>query len=144
MQYLSANKPSDSTKERKEEANGITGQSEDTVDAGKEAESKEPTMVVLGGIVPWPSEEVIKRGALGNIQSLVEQGADPAAIKVKGQENVDEASKEVTREEKPAADVGLRESAPRPQEIVGMPRDMPRVEKPKVFGGLDLYDPDED
>lgn len=55
---------------------------------------------------PWPSEEVIRRGALARIQVLLEQGVDPESV---------------------GADEPGREK---------------REEKPRVFGGLDLYDPD--
>ena len=98
--------------------------------------------------VPWPNEEIIKRGALGQIQVMLEQGVNPesggaaeeAARKVEAEEiknnvQMGEGSMEVTTE----AGRGMEETRER---TVEQPR---REEKPRVFKGLDLdEDSDED
>lgn len=78
---------------------------------------------------PWPGEDVIKRGALGHIQAMVENGVDPASVVSMGPQE------ESRVEEIPvtAGEDSHRQAQPR----------APR-EEPKVFGGLDLYDPDEE
>ena len=90
--------------------------------------------------VPWPTEEVIRRGALAQIQVMLEQGIDPA-----------EAPKELQEETKPEVEVDIKHegdvAAPvrRESTSAGPGRvDMKREEKPAVFGGLDLYDPDDE
>ena len=88
--------------------------------------------------VPWPSEEVIKRGALAQIQGMVEQGIDPAGVGAGDEEEgvkaveMNDGDVEVKREE------GVPEGQAEGRRVVR------REEKPKpmVFGGLDLYDPD--
>ena len=82
---------------------------------------------------PWPGEEVLKRGALGEIQALVEKGMDPARVAGGGGEGGEKV--EVGEEGDQEMGEGLA-----PQ----MMRAERREEKPKVFGGLDLYDPDEE
>lgn len=84
--------------------------------------------------MPWVNDETIKRGALAEIQSMVERGEDPEKVGVGGSEEKGEMMEiggsevGVGREGDVSADGGLV-----------MQR---REEKPKVFGGLDLYDPD--
>lgn len=87
--------------------------------------------------VPWVNDETIKRGALAEIQSLVEKGENP--------ENVgagwSEEGKGETMETGKNEEVVKREGGVSTDGGMGMQR---RDEKPKVFGGLDLYDPDVD
>ncbi|KAL9582693.1 MAG: hypothetical protein Q9203_005387 [Teloschistes exilis] len=98
--------------------------------------------------VPWPTEEVIKRGALGQIQVMLEQGFDPGS---------GGTQKEDAREGKAEEDIGdiqMGEAVARAPMISGQAmvenierRADPRriEEKPKVFKGLDLdEDSDED
>ncbi len=85
--------------------------------------------------VPWVDDDTMRRGALAQIQALVERGEDPADVKSEGAEEdgVKEAGsgmEDVVREQ--MADLGGRDVR-REQES-----------KPAVFSGLDLYDPDED
>lgn len=102
--------------------------------------------------VPWPSEDIIRQGALAQIQVLIEQGIDPtsknidsamdmkpdiyngpsdAAILVDQQ--VEKASGGVAKEERDeAASGGVKSEKGGGEE-----------EKPRVFGGLDLYVPEE-
>ncbi|KAL8734341.1 MAG: hypothetical protein Q9166_001539 [cf. Caloplaca sp. 2 TL-2023] len=95
--------------------------------------------------VPWPSEEVIKRGALGQIQVMLEQGVNPEA---------GGAAEEVARkieEGEEGNDVQMGEGSMEAaveavQQKVDRRVEAPRTEeKPKVFKGLDLdEDSDED
>lgn len=89
---------------------------------------------------PWPGEEVIRRGALGRIQAMLETGQDPLSAGRPEQE-MTEQKEEGVQEDQMQVDV--------PEPVEG--RQARRVathtvqeEKPAVFGGLDLYDPDEE
>ena len=84
--------------------------------------------------VPWVNEETIKRGALAEIQSMVERGEDPANVGAEGPEEKGETV-EIGKSE----DAVEREGGVSVDGGMGTQR---REEKPKVFGGLDLYDPD--
>ena len=95
--------------------------------------------------VPWVDEEMMRRGALAEIQSMVERGEDPVRVGV----GVSVGGEVEGEEREGSAGEGARE------EVVGPPTAreedgavVQRVEKdekkPVVFGGLDLYDPDED
>ena len=88
--------------------------------------------------VPWVSDQVLRSGALAEIQAMVEKGEDPETMldsdtngggeeKDDGGESMEGIQLEATR----SADTAKR-------------RVERREEKPKVFAGLDLYDPDED
>ncbi|KAL8681039.1 MAG: hypothetical protein Q9186_002812 [Xanthomendoza sp. 1 TL-2023] len=97
--------------------------------------------------VPWPREDIIKRGALGQIQLMLEQGVDPeatgAAEEVARKMEAEEGERDVQMAEGPVEtnlEVGQRN-------IEGGERmvEARREEKPKVFKGLDLdEDSDED
>ena len=96
--------------------------------------------------VPWPSEEVIRQGALAQIQVMLDQRIDPSHAGVGG----DEVTKDDNDFE---ARVVERLSDETTHEVIhtvkqsaenGIARAEKREEKPKVFGGLDLYDPDEE
>lgn len=84
--------------------------------------------------VPWVNEETIKRGALAEIQNMVERGDDPVNV---GAERSEEKAEmmEIAKGE----DAAGREGGVSADGEMGIQR---REEKPKVFGGLDLYDPD--
>ena len=94
--------------------------------------------------IPWPADDTIRRGALARIQGMLDVGEDPAmAAGV-----MEERDKSGSREERKV--LGQKE---RIQASTSMPVDVemterrelaPAEEKPAVFGGLDLYDPDED
>lgn len=91
--------------------------------------------------VPWPSEDVIRRGALAQIQLMLEQGQDPNnVITSSAGEEMELASGDAIVVDQPetiAADL---------ETPVGRVTQAERIveEKPKVFAGLDLYDPDEE
>ena len=84
--------------------------------------------------VPWVNDETIKRGALAEIQSAIERGEDPGNLRAGGSEG----NKGETMEIGEDGDAVGRESGAGTDGAVGMQRE----ERPKVFGGLDLYDPD--
>ncbi len=95
--------------------------------------------------VPWPSEEVIKRGALAQIQVMLEQGVDPTGDSADGDAVVEEMENVDVKQE--VGDVGevINTRVEVGEDSVSGPRPVQkREEKPKVFGGLDLYDPDEE
>ena len=124
-------------------ANGVA------VETAGEKEGVEalPAAVDLGGWVPWPSEDVIRQGPLGQIQAMIEQGSeptiDPNGAKLEdGAESKGEVMESVVKEEEEKQGVIREERAADRENAVR--REVPKEEKPKVFGGLDLYDPDED
>ena len=99
----------------------------------------------MGGWVPWPSEEVIRQGPLGQLQALMEQGVDPAAVPVEQGTEKGEAMEGVLKEEgidKEVQNGRVNERVVERESARG--REVQRDEKPKVFGGLDLYNPDEE
>lgn len=91
--------------------------------------------------VPWPSEDVIRRGALAQIQLMLEQGQDPNnVITSSAGEEMELASVEAIVVDQPGTIAAHLETP------VGRVTQAERImeEKPKVFAGLDLYDPDEE
>lgn len=118
------------------------GSQDDTQTAqepSKEGEQQDAEAAAKALWVPWPTDGIIKQGALGHIQTLLETGQDPA--KSVSQE-VGEPKAEETVKDEEVGDAGV--TAPvepaRPQEA--MRREIQTEQAPKVFGGLDLYDPD--
>ena len=88
---------------------------------------------------PWPSEEVMKRSALAKIQGMSgwEKDQKERDLETKGEQEIEGEEKETdisryTEQMKASVSGG---------QGVLMQR---REEKPKVFGGLDLYDPDDE
>lgn len=91
--------------------------------------------------VPWPSEDVIRRGALAQIQLMLEQGEDPNNVVTSS------AGKEMELASGDAIVVDKPETVAADLETpLGRVMQAERLmeEKPKVFEGLDLYDPDEE
>ncbi|KAK7513075.1 vitamin-D-receptor interacting mediator subunit 4-domain-containing protein [Phyllosticta citriasiana] len=93
--------------------------------------------------VPWPTDDKIKLGALGQIQTMVEQGKDPAAVlSLKQQEErakraaEEEEEQRRTEEEKRKAGAEQRRRESQPS---ASNRGEAQAEQPAVFGGLDLY-----
>lgn len=96
--------------------------------------------------MPWPSEEVIKRGALAQIQVMLEQGVDPASVGTTNEER-EKPEMEIEDVKNQSGDngekLGGQGNGGRGPE--GGTRGVERnEEKPKVFAGLDLYDPEEE
>lgn len=91
--------------------------------------------------VPWPSEEVIRQGALAQIQGMVEQGIDPTTIKSVAEQ--EQAEKErLEEEERLKAEEEKKKIEHQARANAGAAR--PAVPaKPSVFGGLDLYEPED-
>lgn len=123
------NGDTEASKQGEEEGRGIGTEALGT----DERQWLEPLMQMP--FVPWVDDDTMRRGALAQIQALVERGEDPADVKPEDAE--DECEKEqglgmenVVREQ--MSDLGGRDVR-REQES-----------KPAVFSGLDLYDPDED
>lgn len=95
--------------------------------------------------VPWPSEDVIRQGALAQIQVMLDQGIDPSstngggeAAKVIRGDDATSADRPVDKVFEGASDGLNREANTRAPQIEK------KEEKLKVFGGLDLYDPEEE
>ena len=84
--------------------------------------------------VPWVTDDIIKMGALNQIQAMVERGEDPAKV---GTEEIKEAdqmgeSVEGVQNEGAAQEINRRRE-----------RQPKKQQEEQVFGGLDLFDPDE-
>ena len=114
-------------------------------------------------VTPWPGEDVLKRGGLAELQAIVERGGNMGIDGVEdvtgeggeeknigGGENTDMGDIQQGGEVDVAtggADVGRPENRniALGQQAAALAAPGPkREEKPKVFGGLDLYDPDEE
>ncbi|MCJ1398058.1 hypothetical protein MMC11_001255 [Xylographa trunciseda] len=99
--------------------------------------------------LPWPNEEIIRRGALAALQARIEQGDDlQNDTKEDGMEGVEEGMPNMKVEQNVNGINGVmkeEESAAVKAGEVPRPRRV-EVEKPKpsVFAGLDLYDPDDE
>ena len=100
--------------------------------------------------VPWPSEEVIRRGALAQIQVMLDQGVDPdSAIAGSGGFNEEEGKPmDVVKVENGEGMIEELDKATavvkgnrKMESDVAVPRER-KEEKPRLFTGLDLYDPD--
>ena len=107
-----------------------------TQDAPKEGEQPVAEKPKETAFVPWPSEGIIKQGALGRIQALVESGQDPATVGLE-EPKVEETVKSEEMEIAPpepvrAQEIDTREALPETEQ------------KAKVFTGMDLYDPEEE
>ena len=88
------------------------------------------------GFVPWVGEEAMRSGALAEIQAMVERGEDPGVV---GVEEVKEDGEGME-----GVEVGIEGKEDEEERRVERRAERRVEEKPKVFGGLDLYDPDEE
>ncbi|KAB2575579.1 putative mediator of rna polymerase ii transcription subunit 4 protein [Lasiodiplodia theobromae] len=90
---------------------------------------------------PWPTEDKIRQGALGQIQTMVEQGKDPTTV-LSPEEQEERARKAAEEEEEQRQEEERRraEMDQRRREMHAS-RNKPdgQGEQPAVFGGLDLY-----
>lgn len=84
---------------------------------------------------PWPSEDVIKRGALGKIQGMLEKNINPEEV---ARDGIEES---IGFEERKEEDQAQATPAAATTTAGGMKMQR-REEKPKVFGGLELYNPE--
>ena len=105
-------------------------------DAPKEGEQPIPEAPGKTGFVPWPSEGIIKQGALGRIQAMAESGQDPAIIGLE-----EPKFEEIVKKEE------IVTAQPEPVRAHEAERGEVRTEteqKSKVFTGMDLYDPEDE
>lgn len=92
----------------------------------------------LVSFLPWPTEEVIQRGALAAIDRGDTAELDPAQVQEQG------ADMEGT-EQQHVGDTQAEETSKQGEAAVAQVSSFKREvieQKSKVFGGLDLYDPD--
>lgn len=87
--------------------------------------------------VPWVNDDTMRRGALAQIQAMVERGEDLTAPKP------EDATEEESKEEGERMEDVVREEATHTGDRDAQ-REVKRDQKLAVFSGLDLYDPDED
>ena len=99
--------------------------------------------------LPWPNEEVIRRGALAALQARIEQGDDlqnnlqedgmegvqGGVLSMKVERNVNGMNGSMKEEEN---------SVVKADEVQRPRREEAEKPKPSVFAGLDLYDPEEE
>lgn len=123
--------------------NGNGGDTAAQPELEKEGGQNVAEVTHMGTWVPWPSEDIIRQGPLGQSQIMQEQGLDPAnASGEEGKEEKADVMDAVVKEEREEQD-GAAEDRIVEQDTAGR-REVQTEEKPKVFGGLDLYDPDEE
>lgn len=92
--------------------------------------------------VPWPTEEVIRQGALAQVQVMLEQGLDPSDVGDDEAKYIkEEANEDAIAVGGHAKNSGATNSYTKQPLANGILKSK-EEEKPKVFGGLDLYDPD--
>lgn len=90
---------------------------------------------------PWPTEDKIRQGALGQIQTMVEQGKDPTTV-LSPEEHEERARKAAAEEEAEQQEEERRrtEAEQRRRDFhASQGRSDGHGEQPAVFGGLDLY-----
>lgn len=92
--------------------------------------------------VPWPAEDVIRRGGLGQIQSMVEQGKDPTKVLGPAEQEAEnkKLAEEEERERQEREDREMEDRRRREGILAAGSR---QQQAPAVFGGLDMYDPDD-
>lgn len=92
--------------------------------------------------VPWPSEEVIRQGALVQVQLLLERGQDPSNVGTSEAESIrdETAENSVMAETHGESSTQANPNATRP--LANGTAKPKEEERPRVFGGLDLYDPE--
>ncbi|OJD32489.1 mediator of rna polymerase ii transcription subunit 4 protein [Diplodia corticola] len=90
---------------------------------------------------PWPTEDKIRQGALGQIQTMVEQGKDPTTVL--SPEEQEKRAREAAAEEEEQRQEEERRRAEAEQRRRDLHASQNRPdgqgEQPAVFGGLDLY-----
>ncbi|GME27324.1 mediator of rna polymerase ii transcription subunit 4 protein [Neofusicoccum parvum] len=90
---------------------------------------------------PWPTEDKIRQGALGQIQTMIEQGKDPTTV-LSPEEQEERARKAAEEEEEQRKEEDRRraEAEQRRRDYnASQGRSDGQGEQPAVFGGLDLY-----
>ena len=98
--------------------------------------------------VPWPDDEMIRAGGLARVQSLLEKGEELEDLEKRGEARGDGDGVDVQGQPNQEQELHRRESAGMGSMASGAGLREPRSKQetpqgPAVFGGLDLYDPDE-
>jgi hypothetical protein len=90
--------------------------------------------------VPWPSTDKIRAGNLMQIQNMIERGEDPSKV-LSPEEQEAEKKRAEEREAQERRDREEEEEREKQRRAAYAHR--PSAAQPAVFGGLDMYDPDE-
>ena len=107
--------------------------------ADEEKKWLEPFMQIP--FAPWVSDDVIRRGALAQIQARVEAGEDPAQLENEGVKETSVENEGMKEDMGDTQTEGIRAGdIQNPKE--GDRRQERKEAKTEVFEGLDLYDPD--
>ncbi|KAI9804186.1 MAG: hypothetical protein M1825_001588 [Sarcosagium campestre] len=136
-----------------EQANGTTPSAKQNEDVSgvlpagqlREEESKWLDATANLPYVPWPAEDMIRRGALAQVQSMREAGVDPAGVK-----SLEDGQGEGTngavdnRENQQHAGGNSAEPVESKATVQAPESNLRKEERPAVFAGLDLYDPDDE
>ncbi|KAH0533991.1 hypothetical protein FGG08_007403 [Glutinoglossum americanum] len=101
--------------------------------------------------VPWPSEETIRRGALSQIQFMVEQDLDPSAqanlqeqeAAARDKEKLEEEDKKRKAKEREAAAATARKHSSAVGAAPAQGEQNRQQQQPALWG-IDLYDPEDD
>ena len=109
-------------------------ESQATQDAPKEGGQPVAEAAGKTAFVPWPSEGIIKQGALGRIQAIMESGQDPARVGLE-EPKVEQTVKDEEMVTAPPEPVRAQEAEP---------QELRTEQKSKIFEGLDLYDPEDE
>ncbi|KAI9780946.1 MAG: hypothetical protein M1839_006384 [Geoglossum umbratile] len=99
--------------------------------------------------VPWPSEETIRRGALSQIQFMVEQDLDPSMQASLQEQELAEREKVKLEEEEKKRKMKEREAAAaaaarRQSSTIGAAPVQAESKRQPVLMGIDLYDPEDE
>jgi Vitamin-D-receptor interacting Mediator subunit 4 len=94
--------------------------------------------------IPYPEDEKIRRGALGHIQMMMEQGTDPASLPSQKEAAAAAELDRLAKEEEEKRELEAKERIERSGQLHTSNPGAGAERKPAVFGGLDLYDPDEE
>ncbi|KAH7064662.1 mediator complex, subunit Med4 [Macrophomina phaseolina] len=90
---------------------------------------------------PWPTDDRIRQGALGQIQTMLERGEDPSTVL--SPEEQEERARKAAQEEEEQRKEEERHRAEAEQRMREYHNSQSRSdgqgEQPAVFGGLDLY-----
>ncbi|CAF9905078.1 MAG: hypothetical protein HETSPECPRED_004865 [Heterodermia speciosa] len=142
--YRYASKGQVNTEEAAAPVNGANANTQHDESAAQNAEKEGEQPVTQAQkeapFVPWPSEAVIKHGALGRVQEKLETGEDPVTLG--SQDQVSTVKDEDLKSEK-IEDTNVAAPEAPTRDPGGDRRPVNTEEKPRVFGGLDLYDPDD-
>ncbi|OCK85171.1 hypothetical protein K432DRAFT_421978 [Lepidopterella palustris CBS 459.81] len=93
--------------------------------------------------VPWPAEGAIRRGGLGQIQAMIEQGKDPSTVLGPAEQEAEE-KRRAEQEQREKEEQEEREAEARSRrESIYQAGSSRQQQAPAVFSGLDMYDSDD-